>query len=239
MSATLAGETPATRAADLSAAGKIVAVIGGGDTGSDCVGTARRQGARQVHQLEILPQPPEGANPATPWPDWPIILRTSTSHEEGCTRHWGVQTTRLEGHSGRVMALHAVRVEWRRGSKGMEMTPLAGTEFVLPVDLVIVAMGFLHVRHEGLVRDLGLELDPRGNIAARPLDSTASARAGDPPGSLFLAGAGFPPDALAGASMTSIEGVFAAGDAARGASLVVHAIASGRAAANAIERWLK
>jgi glutamate synthase (NADPH/NADH) small chain len=217
-------------AEDLTAAGKVVAVIGGGDTGSDCVGTAIRQGARQVHQLEILPQPPEGQNPATPWPNWPIILRTTTSHEEGCTRHWAVQTTRLEGRAGRVLALHAVRVQWRRGPKGMEMSPLAGTEFVLPVDLVIVAMGFLHVQHEGLVTDLGLELDPRGNIVARPPESDAapSSAAG-----LELRRAAAAP------AMTSVEGVFAAGDASRGASLIVHAISSGRSAADAIDRWLK
>ena len=113
------------------------------------------------------------------------------------------------------------------------MSPLPGTEFVLPVDLVIVAMGFLHVQHEGLVKDLGLELDPRGNIAARPLNSTASLRPGESPGGPFFA------DAQAGACMTSIEGVFVAGDASRGASLVVHAIASGRNAAEAIDRWLK
>jgi glutamate synthase (NADPH/NADH) small chain len=211
----------------LSARGKVVAVIGGGDTGSDCVGTARRQGAREIHQLEILPEPPAGGNPETPWPQWPRILRTSSSHEEGCQRHWSVLTTHLDGAAmddGRerknasgteaseagnsVVALHGVKVQWRRGPRGMEMSPVPGTEFVLGVDLVIVAMGFLHVPHSGLVDGLGLKLDDRGNIA------------------------------LDAAGMTSTEGVFAAGDAHRGATLVVHAIASGRAAAAAIDRWL-
>jgi glutamate synthase (NADPH/NADH) small chain len=231
--ARIAGVSPAAASSvasssdELNARDKVVAVIGGGDTGSDCVGTARRQGAREIHQLEILPEPPIGGNPETPWPQWPRILRTSSSHEEGCIRHWSVLTTRLEGAGSDVQrvrknasgeaetdkrkavtALHGVNVEWRRGPRGMEMKPIPGTEFVIPVDLVIVAMGFLHVPHSGLVDGLGLKLDDRGNIA---LDATG---------------------------MTSTEGVFAAGDAHRGASLVVHAIASGRASAAAIDRWL-
>jgi glutamate synthase (NADPH/NADH) small chain len=139
-------------------------VIGGGDTGSDCVGTALRQGAREVHQLEILPKPPDRKNPETPWPMWPQILRTSTSHQEGCERRWGVLTKRLSGKTVRANQLDGIEVEWTRGPEGWEMKEIPGTEFRMPVDLVLLAMGFLHVVHGGLVESLGLRLDPRGNV---------------------------------------------------------------------------
>jgi len=197
---------PADR--EITARAKHVVVVGGGDTGSDCVGTAIRQGAASVHQLEILPKPPEAENPETPWPDWPKIMRTSSSHEEGCTRIWSVQTTRLSGSGGRVDRLHGCEVEWIPGPKGYEIRHRPGTDFTLQADLVLLAMGFLHVVQAGLIEELRLKLDARGNVAVNNW-------------------------------MTSQEGVFACGDAVRGASLVVHAINEGRMAAAAIDRYLK
>jgi glutamate synthase (NADPH) small chain len=197
------GNRPAIHARD-----KHVIVVGGGDTGSDCVGTAIRQGAASVTQLEILPQPPEGFNPETPWPTWPKIMRTSSSQEEGCRRRWSALTKNLSGENGRVARLHGVEIDWVPGSNGWEMRERPGTEFTYPADLVLVAMGFLHVVHEGVVEELGLELDPRGNVAV----------------------SGW---------MTSVPGIFAAGDTVRGASLVVHAIAQGRQAAAAADAWVK
>jgi len=194
--------------ARISAGGKIVVVIGGGDTGSDCVGTAIRQGASEVHQLEILPRPPEGRNPQTPWPNWPNILRTSSSHEEGCHRRWSVLTKRLAGE-GKVEQLRGVEVQWQRGPVGWETKELPGSEFSMRADLVLLAMGFVHVVHAGLVEQFALDLDKQGNLSAGP------------------------------DSRTSRAGVFAAGDAASGASLVVRAIAAGRNVAEAIDRWLR
>jgi len=149
----------------ISAKGKNVVVIGGGDTGSDCVGTAARQEALSVTQLEILPKPPEGSNPKTPWPDWPLILRTSTSHQEGCTRRWSVMTNQLTGTDGRVEKLHACEVDWIEGPDGWKMDRRSGSEFTLDADLVLLAMGFVHVVHRGLIEQMGLELDGRGNLA--------------------------------------------------------------------------
>jgi glutamate synthase (NADPH/NADH) small chain len=160
----IAGDPPSPPADRISARDKIAVVIGGGDTGSDCVGTSLRQGAREVHQLEILPMPPERINPATPWPMWPQILRTSTSHEEGCQRRWSVLTKRFSGANVRANELHGVEVKWSRGPQGWEMEEVPGTEFSMPVDLVLLAMGFVHVVHAGLVRDLELELDQQGNV---------------------------------------------------------------------------
>jgi glutamate synthase (NADPH) small chain len=191
----------------ISARDRVVVVIGGGDTGSDCVGTAIRQGAKEVHLFEILPQPPEGRNPATPWPDWPRILRTSTSHEEGCHRRWCVQVKRLTGVGVRVNELHGCDVEWV-GENGMEMREVSGSGFSMKVDLVLLAMGFIHVVHQGLVDAMDLELDRRGNVV---IDSSF---------------------------MTKEEGLFAAGDTATGASLVVRGIDAGRKAAAAIDEWL-
>jgi glutamate synthase (NADPH/NADH) small chain len=193
----------------ICAKGKHVVVIGGGDTGSDCVGTSIRQGALSVSQFEILPKPPDTNNSETPWPLWPKIMRTSSSHEEGCQRRWSVLTKALSaGASLSVSELHACEIDWVRGPKGWEMKERPGTEFSVKADLVLLAMGFVHVVHEGLVEQLGLALDGRGNVAVRNW-------------------------------MTSQEGIFAAGDTARGASLVVHAIHEGRQAAAAIDAWLK
>jgi glutamate synthase (NADPH/NADH) small chain len=148
----------------VSARDKVVIVIGGGDTGSDCVGTARRQGAKKIYQLEILPKPPEQRPPDTPWPTWPRIMRTSSSQEEGCERRWSVMTTRLTGADVHVSHLHGCEVEWVKGHRGWEVVGVPGTEFTLQADLVLLAMGFVHVTHAGLVEDLGLQLDERGNV---------------------------------------------------------------------------
>jgi len=190
------------------AGGKHVVVVGGGDTGSDCVGTAIRQGAASVTQLEILPQPPYGTNPETPWPEWPRSMRTSSSQEEGCQRRWSVLTKALSTSGGHVAELHACEVDWVRGEKGWKTQEQPGADFTLPADMILLAMGFLHVEHSGLVSALGLALDARGNVAVHD-------------------------------HMTSAPGIFAAGDTVRGASLVVHAIQSGRQAAAAIDGWLK
>ena len=200
-----AGELIETR--DLNAKDKTVVVIGGGDTGSDCVGTARRQGAKHIVQLEILPKPPEDRPDDTPWPNWPRIMRTSSSHEEGCERIWGVMTTRLTGTETKVSKVHCCKVEWIQQADGWKVKELPSTEFVLDADIVLLAMGFLHVAHEGLITELGLELNQRGDVAVKNFQ-------------------------------TSQPWVFAAGDAINGASLVVRAIDSGRAAAEAIDRWL-
>ncbi len=192
----------------LHARDKHVIVIGGGDTGSDCVGTAIRQEALSVTQLEILPKPPEGFNVETPWPYWPKIMRTSSSQEEGCQRRWSTLTKALTGQDGRVTHLHACEVQWVTGPKGWEMKEAPGTDCTLPADLVLVAMGFVHVDHTGLVTDLGARLDGRGNVAVDRW-------------------------------MSSVPGVFAAGDTVRGASLVVHAINQGRLCAAACDTWLR
>ena len=155
---------PASESPFMNADGKTVVVIGGGDTGSDCVGTSLRQGAKEVHQFEILPKPPEGRNETTPWPSWPNILRTSSSQEEGCQRRWSVMTKTLSSTDGRATELHACEVDWTMGPKGWQMTEKPGTEFSMKVDLVLLAMGFVHVVHSGLVEDLGLQLDNRGNV---------------------------------------------------------------------------
>ncbi len=192
----------------INAKGKHVIVVGGGDTGSDCVGTAIRQGALSVKQLEILPRPPEGKNPETPWPLWPKIMRTSSSQEEGCQRYWSALSKTLTGTDGRVTHLHVCEVDWVQVPKGWEMKERPGSDFTFPADLVLVAMGFLHVVREGLINELGVQLDNHGNLAVDRW-------------------------------MTSVPGVFAAGDTVRGASLVVHAINHGRLAAAAVDNWLK
>ncbi len=148
-----------------TAADKVVVVIGGGDTGSDCVGTARRQGARKIYQLEILPKPPETRPPDTPWPMWPRIMRTSSSHEEGCERLWAVMTKRLTGAGNCASGLHGCRVEWINQAGKWKIKELQGTNFVIETGLVILAMGFLHVVQEYLVKELGIQLDERGNVA--------------------------------------------------------------------------
>ncbi len=200
---------PTTGPDAIHAKDKHVVVIGGGDTGSDCVGTAIRQGALSVRQFEILPKPPEGKrNPETPWPFWPRIMRTSSSHEEGCERRWSVLTKALSaGPNLSVAELHACEIDWVRGPKGWEMKERPGTDFTVKADLVLLAMGFLHVVHQGIIEQLNLRLDGRGNVAVRHW-------------------------------MAHEEGIFAAGDTTRGASLVVHAIYEGRLAAAAIDQWL-
>ncbi len=188
---------------------KVVVVIGGGDTGSDCVGTARRQEAREIVQLEILPEPPESRPADTPWPMWPRMMRTSSSHEEGCERRWSVMTKRLLGQDTRIKELHGCQVQWVEKASGWKIEEVPGTEFVLKADLVILAMGFLHVVHEGLIKSLGLQVDDKGNLAVNQYQY-----------------------------QTSEPWVFAAGDAVSGTSLVARAINSGREAAAAIDHWL-
>jgi glutamate synthase (NADPH/NADH) small chain len=200
-----------TREQAISAHGKRVLVVGGGDTGSDCVGTALRQGARSVHQVEILPRPRTWEAPTNPeWPRWPNILRSSTSHEEGSTREWAVTVTQFSGgYDPWVQQAHLTRVEWKPGRSGRpEPVEVPGSEYSLGVDLVLLAMGFLHVEHGRLLDALGVELDTRGNLAVDE------------------------------AFRTSRPGIFACGDAVRGASLVVSAIAQGRQAAEVLDRLL-
>ncbi len=193
----------------ITARNKVVVIIGGGDTGSDCVGTARRQGAKKIHQLEILPKPPETRPPDTPWPMWPRIMRTSSSHEEGCDRRWSICTKKFSGGVGiYAEQLHGCQVEWIKKSNGWKMKELSDTDFSLKVDLVLLALGFVHVVHGGLIKDLELQLDEQGNVAVENY-------------------------------RTSEPWVFAAGDTINGASLVVSAINSGREAAAEVNRWLK
>lgn len=153
--------------AGLNAYGKHVIVVGGGDTGSDCVGTSRRQDAKSITQLEILPKPPEVRPPDTPWPMWPRTMRTSSSHEEGCQRMWSVMTTHFSGTETRVSQLHGIQVEWVKKNDQWKVVEVPGTEFVLPSDIVLLAMGFVHVEHGPLVAGLSLELDDQGNIRAQ------------------------------------------------------------------------
>jgi glutamate synthase (NADPH) small chain len=191
----------------ISANGKRVVILGGGDTGSDCLGTSNRQGAVSVHQFELLPKPPESRTADMPWPNWPMILRTSTSHEEGVIRDWSINTKSFSGRNGRVQKLHGVRLEWKTDNGRMTMQEIPGSEFELECDLVLLALGFLGPEPDGAVGQLGLKLDQRGNI-----DCTNY--------------------------MSSVPGVFAAGDARRGQSLVVWAIWDGREAARAIDQYL-
>jgi NAD(P)H-dependent glutamate synthase small subunit len=155
----------ANESTTVTAENKVVVVIGGGDTGSDCVGTARRQGAKEIHQLEILPEPPSTRPPDTPWPMWPRIMRTSSSHEEGCHRQWSVMTKRFSGVENRATCLHCCQVEWMKENGTWKLKELAGTDFTLEADIVLLALGFLHVTHEGLIKKLGLKLDKSGNVA--------------------------------------------------------------------------
>ncbi len=198
--------------APISAKGKTVLVIGGGDTGSDCVGTSNRQGAKKVYQFEILPKPRDWKETWNPsWPNWPLILRTSTSHEEGCERDWAITTQKITGKDGKVREVHCARVEWNvdKSTGQYCMKEIAGSEFVLQADLVLLAMGFVHVEHSKLLTDLGVQYDTRGNVQTN------------------------------GNYMSSVPGVFAAGDTVRGASLVVWAISQGRQAAQAVDIFLK
>ena len=188
--------------APILAAGKHVVVIGGGDTGSDCIGTAFRQGALSVTNFEIMPQPPLHENKALTWPDWPLKLRTSSSHEEGVERDFAVMTTKFSGENGAVKTLHCVRID-------AKMKIIPGSDFEIPADLVLLAMGFVHPVQDGMVKSLDLALDKRGNVAASTEDYK-----------------------------TSIDKVFTAGDMRRGQSLVVWAIREGRQAAHAVDKYL-
>jgi glutamate synthase (NADPH/NADH) small chain len=194
----------------LTAKGKHVVVIGGGDTGSDCVGTSNRQGAASVTQLEVMPQPPERENKALTWPDWPLKMRTSSSHEEGVGRDFAVLTKRAVGKDGKLAALECVRIDWVKGADGrMAMKEVEGSKFELKADLVLLAMGFLGPRRSGMVEQSGVTLDPRGNILANVQDYK-----------------------------TSVPKLFAAGDMRRGQSLVVWAIREGRQCARSIDESL-
>ena len=195
---------------DILATGKNVLVVGGGDTGSDCVGTSNRHGAASVTQLEIMPQPPEKEDKKLTWPNWPLKLRTSSSHIEGCERDWSVATKSVAGKDGRVTGLNMVRTEWTQSNDGRwKMSEVEDSEFVINADLVLLAMGFIHPVHNGLVKDLGVELDNRGNVAATEIDY-----------------------------QTTVENVFVCGDSRRGQSLVVWAIREGRQAARAVDEYL-
>ena len=190
---------------EILATGKHVVIIGGGDTGADCLGTCHRQKPLSVHQFEIMPKPPDERSPATPWPLWPMQLRTEGAHEEGGIRDWSIATTKFTGtKSGHVQQLHAVRV-----GPPPDFKPVPGTEFTLDADLVLIAMGFLGPVRNGMIEQLGVKLDQRGNVATDPN------------------------------CMSSISGVFVAGDMRRGQSLVVWAIAEGRKAAASVDAYLK
>jgi glutamate synthase (NADPH/NADH) small chain len=203
-------EERAAPAGTISAKGKHVIVIGGGDTGSDCIGTANRHGAASITQLEILPKPPEKENKALTWPDWPLKLRTSSSQEEGSERDWSVLTRRAIGANGSIEALECVRVEWVKGADGrQQMREIPGSAFKLKADLVLLAMGFLGPHRSGLVEQSAVALDSRGNVRASVADYK-----------------------------TSVQKVFACGDMRRGQSLVVWAIREGRQCARAVDEFL-
>ncbi len=195
----------------ISAAGKNIVVVGGGDTGADCIGVCRRQGAAEIQQIELLPQPPAGREADNPWPTWPRILRTSSSHEEGCARLWSIGAKEFVGDAqGRLKKLRCVRLDWSAPDASGRATfkEIPGSEFEIKAELALLAMGFVHPEHGPLVQDLALALDERGNIKVTPRLAT------------------------------STEGVFACGDAVMGASLVVRAIDMGRTAAEAVNAHL-
>jgi glutamate synthase (NADPH) small chain len=193
----------------INARGKHVVVIGGGDTGADCIGTAARHGAASITQIEIMPKPPGKENKALVWPNWPNKLRTAPAHSEGCERDWAALTKSARSENGRVTALDCVRVEWVGEGGRMQMREIAGSEFTLKADLVLLAMGFLGPRKSGLLEAAGVALDGRGNVAANTEDYR-----------------------------TSVDKVFAAGDMRRGQSLVVWAIREGRQCARAVDEYL-
>ena len=191
---------------------KNVLVIGGGDTGSDCVGTSNRQGAKSVTQFELMPQPPIERTSTMPWPSYPMLLKTTSSHEEGCQREWGIATKEfIADQSGALTGVRVVDLEWERDELGrpIKFSEIDGTERDLPCELALLAMGFLHPQHEGLLQQLGVELDSRGNIAAAE-----------------------------GSYQTTTPQIFAAGDMRRGQSLVVWAISEGRECARKVDEYL-
>jgi glutamate synthase (NADPH/NADH) small chain len=194
----------------ITAKDKVVVILGGGDTGADCLGTAHRQGAKHVYQFELLPQPPADRPDGNPWPQWPTIFRTSAAHEEGGEQDYNISTKAFSGENGKVTALHGVRLAWTTPDGGgrPQMQEIAGSEFTVDCDLVLLAMGFLHGDPKGLLEELGVRRDERGNVVTD--------------------------DRM----MTSVPGVFAGGDMQRGQSLVVHAIAGGRMTARGCDEWL-
>ncbi|MCI1945472.1 glutamate synthase subunit beta [Clostridium luticellarii] len=193
---------------EINAKGKVVVVIGGGDTGSDCIGTSIRQGAKAVYQYELMPRQPLVRDETMPWPTFPRTLKVTTSHEEGCIREWCISTEKFEGKDGWVKSLQGVKVKWQKENGRRKMTKIPGTEFNQKVDMVLLAMGFLHPKHEGLLDDMGVEFDASGNVKT---DENY---------------------------MTSKKGIFAAGDMRRGQSLVVWALKEGRKAARQVDRYL-
>lgn len=195
----------------ISAKGKHVVIIGGGDTGADCLGTSHRHEAESITQIEIMPRPPEHRTATNPWPQWPMIFRTSSAHEEGGDRDFNVLTKKFVGdENGNVKELHCVRIEWvpAEGGGRPDMREVPGSEFILKAELVLLAMGFLHPQHDGLLDSMGIEYDPRGNVKTDVM------------------------------LKSNVDKVFACGDMQRGQSLVVHAIASGRTCARAIDLFL-
>jgi len=187
-----------------------VIIIGGGDTGADCLGTVHRQGARSVHQLELLSRPPDGRAPSNPWPTWPNVFRVSSAHEEGGERLYSISTQRFSGDAqGRVTTLHAVQVELVNKDGRMSFEPVPGSEFELKADLVLLAMGFLGPERNGMLDQLGVKMTDRGNVWRDEK------------------------------WITSVPGVFTAGDMQRGQSLIVWAIAEGRSAAAAVDQYLR
>ena len=202
---------PYDESKDIFATGKNVLVIGGGDTGSDCVGTSNRHEAKSVTQIELMPKPPTGRSEDNPWPEWPMILRTSTSHEEGCERDWAVLTKEFTGdENGHLKGLKVARIEWKFDENGKpRFEEVTGSEFEIPCELALLAIGFVHTEPKGLVKDLGIEVDGRGNINATEENF-----------------------------QTNIPNIFTAGDARRGQSLVVWAISEGREAAKAVDTYL-
>jgi glutamate synthase (NADPH/NADH) small chain len=193
----------------IDAKGKKVVVIGGGDTGADCMGVAHRQGALCVSQIEIMPRPAECRTRDYPWPTYPLILKTSTSHEEGGERDWSILTKKFIGESGRLKKILCGRVEFKKDAKGCPvMQEIKGSEFEIEADLVVLALGFLHPEKKGLIEGLNLKLDPKGNISTAP------------------------------DFMTSVKGIFSCGDMRRGQSLIVWAISEGRKAAHFVDKFL-
>nr|VFJ43484.1 MAG: glutamate synthase (NADH) small subunit [Candidatus Kentron sp. FW] len=205
----VAGVDPGLGVQELTAKDKHVVVIGGGDTGSDCVGTSIRQEARSVFQIEIMPKPPEQENKLLTWPDWPLKLRTSSSQEEGCQRDWAVASQSFIGENGKVTGINLIRVDWKQQDGRQVMQEIPGSEFFVKADLVLLAMGFVHPTRGGLLEKLGVTLDERGNVAADEK------------------------------YRTSLGKVFTAGDMHRGQSLVVWAIREGRQCAEAVDAYLR
>jgi glutamate synthase (NADPH/NADH) small chain len=197
---------------DILATDRNVVVIGGGDTGSDCIGTSNRHKAKSITQFELLPKPPEDRNHLMPWPTYPMLLKVTSSHEEGADRHWAISTKEFIGDgNGNLKALKIVDLEWKYNEEGRaaQFVEVAGTERELPCELALLAMGFVHPQHEGLIKELGVDLDERGNVAASEKNY-----------------------------QTNISKIFTAGDMRRGQSLVVWAISEGRECARKVDEYL-